>query len=90
LAKMTSRSRFGAFVYTVAPLWTDMGAQECTQIGGNGSSATVLRYSCTLLRREDRTSCDASRIGWHECLNHHGVPAAPPRWPLPLGQKDRP
>jgi len=43
----------------------------------------VLRHSCTLLRREDRASCDASRVGWHECLNHHGVPAAPTRWPSP-------
>ena len=32
-AKMTSRSRFVPFVYTVAPLWTGVGTQECTQIG---------------------------------------------------------
>ena len=43
----------------------------------------VLGHSCTLLRREDRASRDASRVGWHECLNHHGVPAAPTRWPSP-------
>ena len=43
----------------------------------------VLRHSCTLLQREDRAGCDASRIGWHECLNHHGEPAAPTRWPSP-------
>ena len=49
LAKMTSRSRFVPFVYTVAT---------------RGSS-----------------SCDASCVGWHECLNRHGVPAASPRWP---------
>ena len=43
----------------------------------------VLRHSYTLLRREDRASRDASRVGWHECPNHHGVPAAPTRWPSP-------
>ena len=41
----------------------------------------VLGHLCTLLRREGRTSCDASRVGWHECPNHHGVPVASPRWP---------
>ena len=39
-AKMTSRSRFGAFVYTVAPLWAGAGTQECTQIGENGLSVS--------------------------------------------------
>ena len=39
LAKMDSWSCFGPFVYTVAPLWTDVGTQECTQIGKNGLSA---------------------------------------------------
>ena len=39
LAKMASWSCFGPFVYTVAPLWTDVGTQECTQIGKNGLSA---------------------------------------------------
>ena len=32
--------------------------------------------------------CDASCVRWHEHLSHHGVPAAPPRWPLSLGRKD--
>ena len=36
LAKVASWSCFGPFVYTVAPLWTDVGTQECTQIGENG------------------------------------------------------
>ena len=39
-AKMTSQSRFGAFVYTVAPLWAGAGTQECTQIGENGLSVS--------------------------------------------------
>ena len=41
----------------------------------------VLGHLCTLLRRESRASCDASRAGWHEYFNRHGVPAASPRWP---------
>ena len=38
LAKTDSRRRFGALVYTVAPLRTAVATQECTQIGGNGLS----------------------------------------------------
>ena len=38
-AKLASRCRFGALVYTVAPLWTGGATQECTQIGENGLSA---------------------------------------------------
>ncbi len=38
-AKLASRRRFGALVYTVAPLWTGGATQECTQIGENGLSA---------------------------------------------------
>ena len=57
-AKMASRCRFGAFVYTVA-------------------TRVAIRI------------CDASCARWHECLSHHGVPAAPPRWPLSLGREDR-
>ena len=45
LAKTASWSCFGPFVYTVAPLWTDVGTQECTQIGGNGLS-TPFRGIC--------------------------------------------
>ena len=37
-AKTASRSCFGALVYTVAPLWTGVGTQECTQIDENGPS----------------------------------------------------
>ena len=38
----------------------------------------VLGHSCTLLRREDRASCDAHCVGWHEWLKRHGMPASPP------------
>ena len=35
-------------MYTVAPLWTDVGAQECTQIGENGLLAPFwgIRVHC--------------------------------------------
>ena len=73
-ARLASRIRFGALVYTVAPLWTGEGTQECTQIGENGLSDPfwgTCVHCCA-------ASCDASRIGWHERPNHHGVPPAPP------------
>ena len=37
-AKTASRCRAGTLVYTVAPLWTGVGTQECTQIGENDLS----------------------------------------------------
>ena len=153
MAKMDSRRRFGAFVYTVAPwAWVMSGlgitivytngrigplraglGHLCTLLGccavvdnhGDAGVYTdwrkwpldaVLGHLCTLLRLarivratvvtqectqigENGLSelfwgicvhcCDASCVRWHERLNHHGVPAAPPRWPLPLGREDR-
>ena len=53
------------------------------------SLGAVLGHSCTLLRREGRSSCAASRVGWHECLSHHGVSAAPLGGHLSLGREDR-
>ena len=69
-AKLASRIRFGALVYTVAPLWTGEGTQECTQIGENGLSGPFwgICVHC----------CDASCVEWYERLNHYGVSAAPP------------
>ena len=87
--KMAYRCRFGAFVYIVGLLRTDMGTQECTQMGGSGLSAPfwgVCVHCCDASRDTNR---DASCARWHERLSHHGVPAAPPRWPLPLGREDR-
>ena len=48
LAKTASWSCFGPFVYTVATLWTDVGTQECTQIGENGLLAPFwgIRVHC--------------------------------------------
>ena len=48
LAKTASWSCFGPFVYTVAPLWTDVGTQQCTQIGKNGLLAPFwgIRVHC--------------------------------------------
>ena len=63
MAKTAFRICFWSFVYTVAPLWTDVGTQECTQIGENDLSEPFwgICVHC----------CDASRVGWHECPNHH-------------------
>ena len=54
-AKTASRRWFGAFVYTVAPLRTTVGMQECTQIGKNGLSGPF-RGTCV-------HCCDAIRQG---------------------------
>ena len=75
--------------WAVALLWTDVGTQECTQIGQNGLSAPfwgVCVHCCDASRDTNRV---ASCVRWHKRLSHHGVPAAPPRWPLPLGREDR-
>ena len=85
MTKTAFRSHFGAFVYTVAPLWTGEGTQECTQIGENGLSEP---FWGTCVHCCD-ASCDANRVGWHERPNHHDVPAALPRWPPPPGRKNR-
>ena len=67
LAKMTSRSRFGAFVYTVAPLRTDMGAQECTQIGENGLSVLfwgIRVHCCAVADRRGDAGVYTDRRKW--------------------------
>ena len=91
LAKMASRRRFGAFVYTVATwAWVvgGLGIAIVYTNGRIGPLRAVLGHLCTLLGREGRASCNASCIGWHEHPNHHGMPAAPPRWPpLPWSRK---
>ena len=90
LAKMAPRCRFGAFVYTVAPLRTDVGTQKCTQIGGNSLSELFWGICVHCCAASCDASCDASCVGWHERPNRHGVPAAPPRWPPPLVGKTGP
>ena len=66
-----------------------VATQECTQIAENGLSGPfwgICVHCCDASRDTNR---DASCVGWHERLSHHGVPAAPPRWPLSLGREDR-
>ena len=84
-----SPHRIGAFVYTVVLLWTNVGTQECTQIGQNGLSAPFWGICVHCCDASRDTNCDASCVRWHERLSRHGVPAPPPRWPLPLGREDR-
>ena len=70
-------------------LWVALGSQQCTQMGGSGLSAPdwdICVHCCDASRD---TNCDASCARWHERLSRHGVPAAPPRWPLSLGREDR-
>ena len=89
-AKMGSRRRFGAFVYTVAPwAWVvgGLGIAIVYTNGRIGPLRAVLGHLCTLLRHE---LCDASCVGWHERPNRHGVPAAPPLGGhLSLGREGR-
>ena len=83
-AEMASPRHFGAFVYTVGPwAWVvgGLGIAIVYTNGRIGPLGAVLGRLCTLLGREGRASCNASCVRWHEHPNHHGVPAAPPRWP---------
>jgi hypothetical protein len=58
-AKTAPRSCFGAFVYTVAPLRTDVGTQKCTQIGENGPSAPFWAICVHCCDARCDASCDA-------------------------------
>ena len=65
LAKTASRSRFGAFVYTVATLWTGVGTQECTQIGENGLSEPfrgICVHCCDARVASSGTSAPAAMV----------------------------
>ena len=54
-----SPHRIGPFVYTVAPLRTDVGTQECTQIGKNGPSAPFWAICVHCCDARCDASCDA-------------------------------
>ena len=58
-----------------------MGTKECTQIDENGLSEPFW-VNCV-------HCCDASRVGWNEGFDRHGVPAASPRCPLPFGRENK-
>ena len=58
--------------------------QECTQIAESGLSGPfrgICVHCCDASRDTNRV---ASCVRWHKRLSHHGVPAAPPRWPSRL------
>ena len=87
-----SPHRIGAFVYTVGLL------RCCEQMRGRNSvhksveMAPPHRFGAfvyTVATRVAIRICDASCVRRHERLSRHGVPAAPPRWPLSLGREDR-
>ena len=62
--KTVLQSRFGAFVYSVLPLQTDMKAKECTQIDENRLSVSFrgIRVRCynTSYNVNSDVGCDAS------------------------------
>ena len=94
-AKTASRSHFGAFVYTVATLWTDVGTQECTQIGENGLSEpfrSICVHCCThelcrVARAPQPPWCvgDAPSVATSPLVGKTGSARAPP----PLGWRLR-
>ena len=86
LAKMVSWSCFGPFVYTVAPLWTDVGAQECTQIGENGSSIPFwgIRVHCCDARIARAASGGTSASTAMACRRRSPIGGR-----LSLGRKNR-
>ena len=65
--EMASRCRFGAFVYTVALLWTTVGTQECTQIGGNGLSVPfwgICVHCCAVVDNRGDAGVYTNRWKW--------------------------
>ena len=66
-AKTGSRSRFGAFVYTVATLWAGTGMQECTQIGEDGLSDPfrgICVHCCAAAGRRGDAGVYTDRRSW--------------------------
>ena len=64
---MASRRRFGAFVYTVAPLRADVGTQGCTQIGEDGLSAPfwgICVHCCAAAGRRGDAGVYTDRRRW--------------------------
>ena len=58
--------------------------QECTQMPQNGLSVPFWGICVHCCDASRDTNLDASCVSWHERLNHHGVPAAPPSSLAPL------
>ena len=88
-----SPRRIGAFVYTVGLL------RCCGQTWGRNSvhrspkTASQRRFGAFVYtvatRVAIRIATRAACARWRERLSRHGVPAAPPRWPLSLGREDK-
>ena len=83
LAKMAPRSRFGAFVYTVAPLRTDMGRRSVHRSAKMGSRRRFGAFVYTVATRESREPRRVARVPqppWRA--------GGAPRWP-PLAWSKR-
>ena len=93
LAKTAYWSCFGPFVYTVAPLWTDVGTQECTPIGKNGLLAPFwgIRVHCCDARIVRAAMRVATRTvsGGTSGSTAMACRRRPPGGRLPLGRKNR-
>ena len=66
-AKMASRRRLGALVYTVTPLRADVGTQECTQIGEDGLSEPfrgICVHCCAAAGRRGDAGVYTDRRRW--------------------------
>ena len=89
-----SPRRIGAFVYTV-------GSREDRASDRGDAVVYTNRWKwpprsrfgafvyIVATRVAIRIATRAACVRWYERLSRHGVPAAPPRWPLPLGREDR-
>lgn len=103
--KTVLQSCSGAFVYTVLPLQTDVGAKECTQIDEDSFSAPfrgihVRCYNASYNVNSDAgcdanysvncdASCDVNYVGWYEYLSRYRVSVALLQWLLFLGRENR-
>ena len=88
-----SPHRIGAFVYTVGLLRCCGQMRGCNSVHRSPKMASPRRFGAFVYtgatRVAIRIATRAACARWRERLNRHGVPAAPPRWPLPLGREDR-
>ena len=97
LAKGTLLQRLREFVWvggcvTTPATWASPPGRRRRSVHRSPKMASRCRFRAfvyTVATRVAIRICDASCVRWHERLSHHGVPAAPPRWPLPLGREDR-
>ena len=96
--KSTSLLRLREFVWvggcvTAPTAWASPPGRRRRSVHKSMEMASRRRFGAFVYtvatRVAIRIATRAACARWHERLSHHGVPAAPPLWPLPLGRKDR-